>query len=339
MSIDSPVTAQPMETRVLGRTGLVVSVIGMGCWQLGGDWGDVSDAEALETLNAAADAGVSFFDTADVYGDGRSERLLGRFLAERPADGLVVATKCGRRVPQVADNYTPEALREWTERSRENLGLETIPLTQLHCPPDAVYDADRVFDALDELVADKLIGAYGVSIETVSQGMKALKRPGVATVQLIFNAFRLKPLEKLLPACEKSGVGAIIRVPLASGLLSGKYDETTTFPAGDHRNYNREGQAFDVGETFSGVPYEVGLTAVRRLQSVAVPNGWTLPEVALRWCADAPGVATVIPGARSPLQARANASVGRRPALPNTSAADILTTYESLIAPHVHDRW
>lgn len=340
MTIDSPqTTEQPMETRMLGRTGSPVSVIGMGCWQFGGDWGDVSEAEALATLHAAADAGVSFFDTADVYGDGRSERLVGRFVGERADDRLVVATKCGRRAPQVAENYTAKALRDWTERSRENLGLDTIPLTQLHCPPDGVYDDDHVFDALDELVADKLIGAYGVSVETVTQGMKALKRPGVATVQLIFNAFRLKPLEKLLPACEKSGVGAIVRVPLASGLLSGKYDETTAFAASDHRNYNREGQAFDVGETFSGVPYDVGLAAVRRLQSVAVPPGWTLPEVALRWCADAPGVATVIPGARSPLQARANAGVGRRPALPNTSAADILTTYESLVAPHVHDRW
>lgn len=329
----------PMEMRTLGRTGLTVSVIGMGCWQFGGDWGDVSDAQALETLGAAADAGVNFFDTADVYGDGRSERLVGRFLAERGDERIIVATKCGRRVPQEPGNYTPQALRDWAQRSRDNLGLDTIPLTQLHCPPDGVYDDSRVFDALDELVSEKIIGAYGVSVETVSQGMKAIKRPGVATVQVIFNAFRLKPLEKLLPACDRSGVGAIVRVPLASGLLSGKYDEHTTFPAGDHRTYNREGQAFDVGETFSGVPFEAGLAAVRRLQSVAVPQGWSLPEVALRWCADAPGVATVIPGARSPLQAVANASVGRRAGLPNTSAAEIISTYEAMIAQYVHDRW
>src|SRR5487761_1492147 len=256
-----------MEARTLGKTGLEVGVIGLGCWQFGGDWGDVSDADALATLHAAADAGVTFFDTADVYGDGRSEQLVGRFLAEREAGGeahgLVVATKCGRRVPLETANYTPDALRQWAARSRANLGLDTIALTQLHCPPDGVYEDDRVFDALDQLVVDKAIGACGISVETMAQGLRAVQRPGVATVQVIFNAFRLKPMRQLFPACHEAGVGVIVRVPLASGLLSGKYDEHTTFPPGDHRSYNRHGEAFDVGETFSGVPFEVGVQAAR----------------------------------------------------------------------------
>jgi aryl-alcohol dehydrogenase-like predicted oxidoreductase len=328
-----------MEMRQLGKTSLNVSVIGLGCWQLGADWGEVSEDQAMATLRAAADAGVNFFDTADVYGDGRSERLVGRLLAERPNDGLVVATKCGRRVAQDPANYSPQALRDWAERSRENLGLATIPLTQLHCPPDDVYEDDRVFDVLDQMVSDKILGGYGVSVETVAQGLRAIQRPAVATVQVIFNAFRLKPMENLLPACERAGVGVIARVPLASGLLSGKYDEHTQFAENDHRTYNRHGEAFDVGETFSGVPFEVGVGAARRLQESAVPPGWTLPEVALRWCVDAPGVSTVIPGARSPLQAVANAAVGSRPPLPESAAFEILHTYDGEISAYVHDRW
>ncbi|MCL6092099.1 MAG: aldo/keto reductase [Actinobacteria bacterium] len=327
-----------MEARVLGKTGLPVSVVGLGCWQLGADWGEVSEPDAMATLNAAADAGVTFFDTADVYGDGRSERFVGRLIKERPGQGLVVATKCGRRAPQEVANYSPAALREWSERSRENLGLDTIPLTQLHCPPDGVYEKEEVFDTLDAMVAEGVLGAYGVSIETVAQGLRAIEHRGVATVQVIFNAFRLKPLERLLPACAAANVGVIARVPLASGLLSGKYDETTRFPSNDHRSYNRHGEAFDVGETFSGVPYEVGLKAVRRLQNV-VPQDWTLAEVALRWCVDAPGVTTVIPGARNASQARANAAVGTRPALPEAVRTEIRATYAEEIAPYVQDRW
>lgn len=328
-----------MEARALGKTGLPVSVIGLGCWQFGGDWGEVSDADAMATLHAAADAGVTFFDTADVYGDGRSERLVGRFLAERADPALVVATKCGRRVPQDPAAYHAGALRQWAERSRQNLGLSTIPLTQLHCPPDGVYEDDRVFDALDQLVEERVLGAYGVSVETVDQGLRALQRPGVATVQVIFNAFRLKPLEALLPTCARTGAGAIVRVPLASGLLSGKYDEHTSFSESDHRNYNRQGEAFDVGETFSGVPFEVGLAAVRRLLGSAVPPGWSLPEVALRWCADAPGVCTVIPGARNPAQARANAAVGSRPPLSPEAVAALRATYDEEVKSYVADRW
>ncbi len=328
-----------METRRLGKTGHRISVIGLGCWQFGGDWGDVSEDQAMATLHAAADAGVTFFDTADVYGDGRSERLVGRFLRERPGSGVLVATKCGRRVAQDPANYTAGALRQWAKRSQDNLGLSTIPLTQLHCPPDAVYEQDAVFDALDEMVSEGILGAYGVSVETVAQGLRAIERRGVATIQVIFNAFRLKPLEQLLPACEKADVGVIVRVPLASGLLSGKYTENTTFPPGDHRTYNRGGEAFDIGETFSGVPFEVGVQAAGRLAKSAVPEGWTLPEVALRWCADAPGVSTVIPGARNPEQAATNAAVGSRPRLLDETAALVRATYEEEIRDYVHNRW
>jgi aryl-alcohol dehydrogenase-like predicted oxidoreductase len=328
-----------MEQRELGTTGRHASVIGLGCWQLGADWGEVTEDDALATLHAAADAGVTFFDTADVYGDGRSERLVGRLLAERPGQGLTVATKCGRRVPQDPANYTPDALRSWAERSRQNLQLETIPLTQLHCPPDAVYENDVIFDALDALVADGVLGAYGVSVETVAQGLRAIERPGVVSVQVIVNAFRLKPLEALLPACAERGVAVLARVPLASGLLSGRYDEHTTFGADDHRNYNRQGEAFDVGETFAGVPFEVGVRAARRLGQEAVPAGWTLPQVALRWLVDTPGVTTVIPGARNPEQARSNAAVGQLSPLPAEVRTVVQRVYDEDLRPFVHDRW
>lgn len=327
-----------MEIRRLGKTGYNVSVIGQGCWQFGGDWGDMGDAQAMATLHAAADAGVNFFDTADVYGDGRSERLVGRFLAERPGAGIV-ATKCGRRVPQDAANYNARALRAWAERSQENLGLSTIPLTQLHCPPPAVYSSDEVFGTLDEMVSEGTLAAYGVSVETVDEGLKAIEWPGVATVQVIYNAFRLKPAEKLLPACEKADVGVIVRVPLASGMLTGRFDEHTTFAPSDHREYNRHGEAFDVGETFSGVPYDVAVTAAKRLGRSAVPEGWSLAEVALRWCVDGPGVSTVIPGASKPAQARANAAVGDRPPLPADVVAEIRATYDEEVRSYVQDRW
>lgn len=328
-----------MQARTLGRTGRQVGVVGLGCWQLGGDWGEVSETDAMATLHAAVDAGVSLLDTADVYGDGRSERLVGRLLAERPEAGLTVATKCGRRVPQDPANYSASALRSWALRSRDNLGVETIPLTQLHCPPDAVFEDDVVFSTLDGLVDEGILGAYGVSVETVAQGLAAIRRPGVATVQVIVNAFRLKPTEELLPACAAAGVGVLARVPLASGLLSGRYDESTTFDAGDHRSYNRHGEAFDVGETFSGVPYEIGVAAARRLASEAVPGGWSLPEVALRWLIDTPGVTAVIPGARNPDQAARNAAVGSRDPLGPEVAAAVRRVYDEAVRPLVHDRW
>ncbi len=247
-----------MEERILGRTGRAVSVAGLGTWQLGADWGEVSDADALAVLDAAAQAGVTFLDTADVYGDGRSERLIGQFLAANPGLPMTVATKMGRRVPQDPAQYTLANFREWTDRSRANLGTDTLDLVQLHCPPTPVFSTGAVYDALDTLVAEKRIAAYGVSVETCAEALAAIARPGTASVQIIFNAFRRKPLEEVLPAAQAAGVGIIARVPLASGLLSGRYTHGTTFGASDHRTYNRHGEAFDVGETFSGVDFPPG---------------------------------------------------------------------------------
>ena len=293
----------------------------------------------MGVLHAAVDAGVTFLDTADVYGDGRSEILIGRLLAERPDAALTVATKMGRRAePHVPEAFTLAAFREWTDRSRANLGVEMLDLVQLHCPPSLVLSDDRVFDALDTLVAEQRIAAYGVSVETCEEALTAIARPHVATVQLILNVFRRKPLERVLPAAVAAGVGIIARVPLASGLLSGKYDETTTFAPQDHRTYNRHGEAFDVGETFAGVPFEVGLEAVRELAGV-VSTGSTMAQFALRWIVDQPGVSVVIPGARDPGQARANAASAELPRLSAEQLAAVRETYDRLIRPHVHDRW
>ncbi|WIY04114.1 aldo/keto reductase [Amycolatopsis mongoliensis] len=324
-----------MENRKITRLGRDVSVVGLGCWQLGADWGEVDENDALAVLHAAADAGVTFFDTADVYGDGRSERLVGRFRAERD---VFVATKMGRRVEQVPENYVAANFREWNDRSRRNLGVDTLDLVQLHCPPTPVYSSDAVYDALDEMVSEGRIKAYGVSVETCEEALTALARPNVASVQIILNCLRLKPLERVLPAAAEAGAGIIARVPLASGLLSGRYTASTTFAADDHRNFNRHGEAFDVGETFSGVPYEVGLEAVERLRGL-VPAGQTLAQFALRWILDQPGVSTVIPGARNAAQATANTAAAGLPPLSDEALAGVRETYDELIRPLVHDRW
>ncbi|WP_344863485.1 aldo/keto reductase [Planomonospora alba] len=325
-----------MEKRKLGRTGREIGVVGLGAWQIGGSWGEVGEDDALATLEAAVDAGVDFIDTADVYGDGRSERLVGRLIKSRP--GLTVATKMGRRVPQDPAAYTLDNFRAWTDRSRANLGVDTLDLVQLHCPPTPVYSADAVFDALDTLVEEGRTAAYGVSVETCEEALTAIARPGVATVQIILNAFRLKPLERVLPAAAEAGVGIIARVPLASGLLSGKYDESTTFAPDDHRAFNRHGEAFDVGETFSGVDYGTGLEAVRRLRPL-VPEGMTTAQFALRWIIDQPGVSVVIPGARNPEQARANAAAAAAPPLPEAALRGVREVYDELVRPQVHHRW
>lgn len=327
-----------MEQRDFGRTCRGVSVVGLGAWQIGSAWGDVPEDDALATLHAAVDAGVTFIDTADVYGDGRSEQLVARLLRERPDAGLTVATKMGRRMDQVPATYTMPRFREFLARSRANLGVDTIDLVQLHCPPTSVYSDDTVFDALDTLVGEGVVAAYGVSVETVEEALLAIARPRVATVQIILNALRLKPLERVLPAAHAAGVGIIARVPLASGLLSGRYDEHTTFPDNDHRTFNRHGEAFDLGETFSGVPYEVGLQAVRRLAPL-VPPGATMAQFALRWIIDQDGVSTVIPGARNPGQARANAAAAGLAPLPAEAHDAVREVYDELIRPHVHDRW
>lgn len=325
-----------MEHRTLGRTGRDVSVVGLGAWQIGADWGEVDEDDALSTLDSAVDAGVTFIDTADVYGDGRSERLVGRLLAQRA--GLMVATKMGRRVAQTLGAYNLDNFRAWNDRSRANLGVETIDLVQLHSPPAEVYESDAVFDALDTLVQEKRIAAYGVSVETVAEAMLAIARPRLASVQIILNMMRLKPLERVLPAAVDAGVGIIARVPLASGLLSGKYDEHTTFAANDHRTFNRHGEAFDVGETFAGVPFDVGLEAVRSLRPLA-PAGSSMAQFALRWIIDQPGVSTVIPGARNPEQARANAAAASLAPLDDKALAGVRETYDRLVRHHVHDRW
>ena len=325
-----------METRVLGRTGTNVGVIGFGAWQIGDAWGQVSETDAMAALHAAADAGVTFFDTADVYGDGRSEQLVGRLLKERP--DITVATKMGRRSEQVPANYNPDNFRAWNDRSRKNLGVDTIDLVQLHCPPSQVIDTDAVFDDLDAMVAEGRMRAYGVSVETCAEALAAIARPGVATVQIILNAFRHKPLEEVLPAARQAGVGIIARVPLASGLLSGKFTAATSFGEDDHRNFNRQGQAFDKGETFSGIDYDTGLEAVERLRPL-VPEGVAMAQFALRWILDQQGVSVVIPGARNADQARANTVAAGLPSLSPEVRARVDEVYDELIRPQVHHLW
>jgi aryl-alcohol dehydrogenase-like predicted oxidoreductase len=325
-----------MRTLTLGRTGRQVSEIGFGAWQIGADWGDVEEDAALATLHAAADAGVTFFDTADVYGDGRSERLVGRLRRERP--GITVATKMGRRLDQTVENYSPEHFRAWNDRSRENLGMETLDLVQLHCPPTDLYYHPEVFEDLEAMVAEGRMAAYGVSVERVEEALKAIEYPNLATVQIIFNPFRQRPAGVFFREAAARGVGIIVRVPLASGLLTGKYTRETTFGADDHRNYNRAGEAFDVGETFAGVPYEVGLDAVEELRPL-VPEGATLAQLALRWIASHDAVSTVIPGARNPEQAQANAAAADLAPLDQATMDKIAAVYAERIAPHVHQRW
>ena len=326
-----------MEQRTLGRTGRPVSVVGLGTWQLGADWGDVSEDDALAVLGASVDAGVTFFDTADVYGDGRSEQVIGRFLREHPE--VVVATKMGRRVEQLPEHYTLESFRAWTDRSRRNLGVDTLDLVQLHCPPSAVIDADATYDALDTLVADGAIAAYGVSVETVDQALSAIARPHVASIQIILNAFRLKPLDRVLPAAAEAGVAIIARVPLASGLLSGRYDSHTTFAPDDHRSFNRDGSAFDVGETFSGVDYETGVRAAQEFSQLVRDLDLTPAQAAIAWVVQQPGVTTVIPGARNAEQARANAAAGLAGPLPGSVLDGVTRIYDSRFREAIHGRW
>jgi aryl-alcohol dehydrogenase-like predicted oxidoreductase len=325
-----------MEKRVIARLGRDVSVVGLGTWQLGADWGSVDPAGAEATLEAAVDAGITFFDTADVYGDGRSEQFSGALHARHPE--VFIATKMGRRVEQLTENYMAANFAAWNERSRANLAVDTLDLVQLHCPPDGVYDSDEVFAALDRMVEAGGMSAYGVSVETCEQALKAIARPHVASVQIILNCFRLKPLEEVLPAAAQAGVGIIARVPLASGMLSGRYDRSTVFAADDHRNYNRHGEAFDVGETFSGVPFETGLQAVEELKQLVDP-GVTLAQFALRWVIDQAGVSTVIPGARNPEQVRGNAAAAALQPLRPEQLHGVRDIYDRLLRAHVHDRW
>lgn len=328
-----------MQTHHAPRLGRDLSVIGLGTWQLGADWGDVTEADAAAVLQAAVDSGVTVFDTADVYGDGRSERIIGSFLADRPELDVFVATKIGRRLPQVAENYTLANFREWVDRSRTNLGMDTLDLVQLHCPPTAVFHDDRVYDGLDTLVSEGAIARYGVSVEESAQALTAIARPNVASVQIVLNAFRLKPFDEVLPAALAAGVAIIARVPLASGLLSGRYTRDTVFAADDHRTYNRHGEAFDQGETFSGVDFEQGVAAAAEFAEFADSQGLTAPVAALAWLAQQPAVTTVIPGARNVAQARSNASAGSVPALTPEFTAQVTELYDRSFRAAIHDRW
>lgn len=329
-----------MQQRTLGRTGRRTSNIGLGTWQLGADWGEVSEADAFSVLDAAAETGVSFFDTADVYGDGRSERLIGQWLRQNPDWNGTVATKMIRRAPAPSlEHATAENFRAWTDRSRKNLGTDTLDLVQLHCPDDDVYSSEAVFDALGSLVESGAVAAYGVSVETCEQARAAIARPGVASVQIIINAFRQKPLEQVLPEAAQAGVGVIVRVPLASGLLSGRYTTDTSFAANDHRSFNRSGAAFDVGETFSGVDYTTGVKVAARFAASARRFTLEPATAAIAWAAQQPGVSTVIPGARNPAQARTNAAAGELGPLPQGLVDEVAELYNEQIRPLVHHRW
>jgi len=331
-----------VDHRTLGRTGRTVSVIGLGTWQLGADWGDVSESDARAVLDASRQAGVTFFDTADVYGDGRSESIVGAWragLSDAERAAITVATKMGRRAPLLPENYTAENFRAWTDRSRANLRMDTLDLVQLHCPPSAVYRSDAVYDALDALVDSGAIAAYGVSVETADEALTAIARPHVATVQIVLNAFRLKPLDEVLPAAQDAGVGIIARIPLASGLLTGRYRHDTAFAPDDHRTYNRTGEAFDRGETFSGVDFDEGVEAAQEFSALAEGAGLPPAQAALAWVAQLPGVSTVIPGARNPAQAEANAAAGSVAPLGDAFTASVRELYDRRFRAAIHGSW
>jgi aryl-alcohol dehydrogenase-like predicted oxidoreductase len=328
-----------MEFRELGRTGWRVSAISFGAWAIGGDaWGTTDDQESMRALHAAIDGGVNFIDTADVYGDGHSERLIARLRRERREE-IVVATKAGRRLPQqIAGEYHRKNLTAWIERSLTNLETETLDLLQLHCPPPEVYQRGEVFGILDDLVTAGKVRHYAVSVETVAEAMAAIEYPNVQSVQIIFNMFRHKPAEQLFARARERKVGILARVPLASGLLSGRFSRDTRFSARDHRNFNRHGQAFDVGETFSGVDYDTGLAAVEELRPL-VPPGATLAQLALRWILMFPEVTAAIPGARTASQVEQNVGAAARPPLSSATMAKVREVYDRLIRGNVHDRW
>ncbi|MEQ1941773.1 aldo/keto reductase [Mesorhizobium sp. VNQ89] len=328
-----------MQSREFGRTGRKVSEIGFGAWAIGSAWGEVNDDEARAALHAALDTGVTFLDTADVYGDGHSERLIAQVMKGRGGERPYIATKAGRRLPkQTVEGYSAENLSAWTDRSLKNLEVDTLDLVQLHCPPTDLYYHPEVFERLDRLVEQGKIRNYGVSVERVEEALKAIEYPGVQSVQIIFNAFRLRPASLFFEQAKKKKVAIIARVPLASGLLSGKFKADTKFEKTDHRLFNRNGEAFDVGETFSGVPYEVGLAAVEKIRPL-VPGDTTMAKFALRWILMFDAVTVAIPGARNPAQAVSNAGAAALPALSSDTMAKIAAIYESDIKPYVHQKW
>ena len=328
-----------MRYRSLGETGMRVSEISLGTWAFGGDWGTVSEDDAYAALNRAVDLGVNFLDTADVYGDGRSERLIGRLLEERPDDEILVATKAGRRLdPHTAEGYDHENLSAFVERSLKNLRLEALDLLQLHCPPTEAYRQGSTFEALDALKQAGKVRHYGVSVEKVEEARMALDYPNVATVQIIFNIFRQKPAEEFFPLAEERNVGILARVPLASGLLSGKMSAERAFSEDDHRNYNRDGEAFDRGETFAGVDFETGLEAAEELNGL-VPEGGTLAQFALRWILMHPAVSCAIPGGKNPSQVEDNVAAAEMPPLSDVTMQRAKEIYDRYVRAEVHHLW
>ena len=328
-----------MHSRSFGRSGRNVGEIGFGAWAIGAAWGKVDDAESIDALHAALDAGLDFIDTADVYGDGHSERLIARVLKQRGGERPFVATKAGRRLPaQTVEGYSAENLEGWIDRSLRNLDTDCLDLLQLHCPPTDAYYRPEIFERMDRLVERGKVRHYGVSVERVEEALKAIEYPGVASVQIIYNMFRLRPAQLFFREAQRRGVAVIVRVPLASGLLSGKFRADTRFEDDDHRRFNRKGEAFDVGETFSGVPYEVGLAAVEKLRPL-VPEGATLAQLALRWILMNEAVRVVIPGARNARQALDNLAAAELAPLPESTMAEVARIYDQDIRPHVHQRW
>ncbi len=327
-----------MEYRTLGRTGYDISTISFGAWAIGSSWGDVDDEESFAALNRAVDLGVNFFDTADVYGDGHSERLLGRLRRER-SEPILIATKAGRRLnPHVAEGYTRENLTRFVERSLGNLQTEAIDLLQLHCPPTAVYYMPEAFDALDELVKQGKLRFYGVSVEKVEEALKAIEYPNVQSVQIIFNIFRQRPSDLFFREAQRKQVGILARVPLSSGMLTGKMNRQTAFAANDHRHFNREGESFDKGETFSGIDYEAQLAAVEQLRTL-VPTGMTMTQFALRWILMHEAVTAAIPGAKRVEQVEENVSAADLPSIPAETMSQVQKLYEERIRPQVHHYW
>lgn len=327
-----------MQYRELGRTGWKVSTVSFGAWAIGGTWGNVKDDESLAALNRALDLGVNFFDTADGYGDGHSEQLLGKLRKER-SEKIYIATKAGRRLnPHVASGYNRENLTAFVEQSLKNLQMDALDLLQLHCPPTEVYYMPEVFDILDELVKAGKLRNYGVSVEKVEEALKAIQYPNVKTVQIIFNIFRQRPLELFFSEAQKRNIGILARVPLSSGMLTGKMTRGSSFQADDHRQFNRHGESFDRGETFSGLDYEIGLQAVDELREI-VPAGMTMTQMALRWILMSPAVTCAIPGAKRPAQVEENAGAADQPPLSDEAMSRIRDVYERLVRPHVHHYW
>jgi aryl-alcohol dehydrogenase-like predicted oxidoreductase len=327
-----------MNYRPLGRTGWNIADISFGAWAIGGSWGHVSDEDALAALNQAIDSGVNFIDSADVYGNGRSERLVAQLRKHRPEE-IIVATKAGRRLPrQTVEGYSQQNLTGWVEDSLRNLEVDALDLLQLHCPPTALYDRPEVFAILDDLVKVGKIKYYGVSVEKIEEALKAIEFPNVQSVQIIFNCFRQRPAEQFFPAAKRKQIGILARVPLASGMLTGKLGPSSSFASDDHRNFNRRGEAFDVGETFSGVDYNVGLQAVEEIRGL-VPEGFSMSQFALRWILMFDAVSCAIPGGKRPEQVADNCRAADMPAFSPETMAEVQRIYDTKVRPLVHHRW